>query len=165
MSLSIVTYALSKKYTDSAVIHAGEEIIDEAVRRSKDYTDYVATSIEWKKEIVETLPQDPDPHTIYFVPATEHPENDGYFEYMYLEDEHKWEVIGRTVVDMSDYYTKEEVEQYVLEHAYVLPAATDSTLGGVKVDTGTIELENDGTISIGTISSEDIDNLFKEGGA
>ena len=88
----------------------------------------------------------------------EHPEGDGYFEYMVVNG--KWEVMGRTVVDMSDYYTKEEVEQYVLEHTYVLPKATVDTLGGVMIDESSINIDDDGKISVLTISNEQIQGLF-----
>lgn len=160
MALSIVTYALSKRYTDNAVIHVSDKVIEEAVRRSNEYTDEVATKIEWKKVITENLPDagNADPHTIYFVPVGDSPENDGYFEYMTINS--RWEVIGRTTVDMSDYYTKEEVEQLILESKYELPIASSTTLGGVKIDESTIHIEDDGTISILTISEDQIKELF-----
>ncbi len=47
-SLSVVTLALAKKYTDSKI---GEVL-------------------EFKIEIVQTLPQNPDKHTIYLVPKS-----------------------------------------------------------------------------------------------
>lgn len=160
MALSIVTYALSKRYTDNAVISASQEVIDEAVQQAKKYTDSVATTIEWKKVIVDNLPpaSEADEHTIYFVPASRKPENDGYFEYMIVRG--RWEVIGRTVVDMSDYYTKEEVEQYVLDHTYILPIASTTELGGIIIDESTIHIDNDGKISVLSIPSEEIHKLF-----
>ena len=167
MAISIVTYALSKRYTDDKIIHVSEDVIEEAVRQAKEYTDEVATEIEWKNVIVDELPplSEADEHTIYFLPATTQPENDGYFEYIVIDN--RWEVVGRTTVDLSNYYTKEEVDdyvgEYVEEHAYVLPAASSDELGGVRVDTNTIDLDNEGTISITTIEENDIQALFGGG--
>lgn len=160
MSLSITTYALCKKYVNKKIIDISSDVIDEAVQQSKAYTDEVATEIEWKKQIVDTLPpfEEADEHTIYFVPASQSPENDGYFEYMLIRG--RWEVMGRTVVDMSDYYTKEQVEQYVLDHTYILPIATGNTLGGVMIDESTINIDENGKISILSISDEQIHSLF-----
>ena len=39
--------------------------------------------------------------------------DDGYFEF--IEANGRWEVIGRTVIDLSNYYTKEETEAFVKE--------------------------------------------------
>lgn len=160
MGLSLITYALSKKYTDKAVIGASETVIEEAVRRSELYTDEVAAGIEWKKEFVDTLPpaSEANPHTIYFVPASVQVQDDGYFEYMVVGGQ--WEVIGRTVVVMDDYYTKEEVQQYVAEHAYVLPPATTSSLGGVIIDEESLQIDENGTLSIRSISNAQIQSLF-----
>ena len=46
----------------------------------------------------------------------------------------RWELIGNTRIDLSDYYTNQEVQQYVADNKYVLPIASNSTLGGVKID-------------------------------
>jgi hypothetical protein len=160
MSLSLVTYSLSKKYTDSVVIGASEIVIDEAVRRSKIYTDQIAAGVEWEKEFVDTLPpaKEADEHTIYFVPASDQVQNDGYFEYMAVDGQ--WAVIGRTVLVMDNYYTKEEVQQYVAEHTYILPIASKNSLGGVKIDDESLQIDENGTLSIRSISSTQIQSLF-----
>lgn len=90
-SLSVLTLALAKKW-------------------SKAYTDQeVGKILSFDIEIVETLPQDPSNHTIYLVPKTlAQPEN-GYFEYIYINN--KQELIGDTEIDLSDYYKKGEVDQ------------------------------------------------------
>jgi hypothetical protein len=40
-------------------------------------------------------------------------ENNIYDEYMYIND--KWELIGSTSVDLSDYYNKDEIDEQVLD--------------------------------------------------
>lgn len=155
--LSIVTYALAKKYTDEA------------------FSKFIGFSIE----IIEELPPtDINTHTIYFLKKSKPSgEADFYYEYMYIND--KWEIIGSTELDLTDYYTKEEVQKYVEEHTYTLPAATDTTLGGVKIDTNSMNIDGEGTLSVSdeytettaqsvvdsnfiTITKDEIGNLFAE---
>lgn len=62
-----------------------------------------------KIEVVQTLPtKDISTSTIYLVPATKTGTDDSYDEYIYVSS--KWEKIGNTRVDLSDYYTKSEVD-------------------------------------------------------
>ena len=160
--LSVVTYALSKNYTDQKVIHVSEEVIEEAVRQANEYTDRVASSIEWHKAFVDQLPpiEQADHHTIYFVPSSSQDPTDGYFEF--IEANGRWEYIGSTVVDLSDYYTKEEVENYVADYVEDnLPIATENKVGGVKVDGENIQIDAEGTISITPVSENAIESLFE----
>ena len=59
--------------------------------------------------VVNELPVTGETHVIYFVPAEsgETSGSDVMNEYMWIEN--KWELIGNTRIDMSDYYTVEEV--------------------------------------------------------
>lgn len=56
-------------------------------------------------KIVDTLPTTGEENVIYFIPKTGS-NNDSYDEYMWINN--KWELIGTTAVDLSDYYTKEQ---------------------------------------------------------
>lgn len=166
--ISIETYILNKKYTDQQIKDVEEVAIEEAVAEAVEianaYTDQQVAIAAWKIEFVNVLPsEDIDLHTIYFVPMNGGDEdNNNYYEYIYANN--NWELIGSTEFKPSDYMTKQEtmdyVAAYVAEHAYVLQPATDTTLGGVKVDTDTINLESDGKISIVSIETNDINNLF-----
>ena len=158
--ISIETYVLCQKYTDNKVAQGVGKAIAEAVQISEEYTDRMVAVANWKIEIVDTLPvTDIDTHTIYFVPIdTSNEENDGYYEYIYLNN--KWELIGNTQLDLSNYMTRDEIAEYVAEHAYVLQPATNSTLGGVIIDTESIDLDNMGKISVLSINNEDIASLF-----
>lgn len=125
-------YLLSKSYTDEIAVKT-EGDIDDAIQEAKDYADSIASKIEWKKEIVETLP-DPsvaDPHTLYFVPATVTPEKDGYIEYMFFQETGRYEVIGRTT---AEYIIDEEtlnLENNVLSIKYI-PLSTINNLFNVN---------------------------------
>ena len=146
-SLSILTLALAKKYTDSQI---GE-------------------AIEFKIEIVQTLPQNPDKHTIYLVPKSSTDPTDGYIEQLQVD---KQEIIGQTSINLDDYYTKTEVDQLFIDHQYVLPQATENTLGGVKLSSqfdtdidGKVVLDEDAFAelvedSVSPIDNADISDLF-----
>lgn len=59
--------------------------------------------------VVQTLPtQDIDTHTIYLVPKQTAGTNDVYDEYLYINN--AWEHIGTTQIDLSNYYTKTQVD-------------------------------------------------------
>lgn len=59
--------------------------------------------------IVETLPtENIDTNTIYLVLKTEAYLNDYYDEYMYINE--RWELIGNTRVDLTNVYTREEID-------------------------------------------------------
>lgn len=68
--------------------------------------------------VVQTLPtQDIDIHTIYLVPKTGET-GDVYDEYVYISN--AWEHIGSTAVDLSNYYTKSEVDDGLNLRSFVL---------------------------------------------
>ena len=64
-------------------------------------------------EVVDELPESGEQNVIYLVKKdTGSEQNDVYDEYIWITDEDgtsHWEHIGSTAVDLSDYYTKEEI--------------------------------------------------------
>ena len=65
-------------------------------------------------EIVETLPtSDIDTNKIYVIKSEEPSDGNEYIEYIYIND--KWEIFGKFAVDvdLSGYYTKEEIDEIV----------------------------------------------------
>lgn len=159
MRISFETLVLARKYTDKKVTSASEaviaEAVTEAVAQSKLYTDEeIGKLLSFDIEVVSTLPSEPNNHTIYLVPKDLSSTNNGYYEYIYVNN--KWELIGDTEVDLSNYYTKEEVNQLIEDNKYVLPAATADTLGGVKIDGSVIKMNDDGVITLDTEGTADI---------
>ena len=73
-----------------------------AKNASKKYTDYVATTLEWKTEIVDTVPDpaEADNHTIYFVPIDPEDTSKGYDEYIKVNDS-LMEKMGSTDIDLN----------------------------------------------------------------
>lgn len=76
--------------------------------------------------IVEELPATGDSNVIYFVPKTGST-NDIYDEYIYISN--AWEIIGSTAVDLSDYYTKTQVDTLLNGKANTTDLSTVATSG------------------------------------
>ena len=151
MGISLETLALARKYADAVAAAGSQEALNKAVEtaveQSKIYTDKAIGNLtQFQVQIVNMLPvENIDPHTIYFVPMSMSSAADSYYEYMYIDE--AWELIGTTQIDLSDYYTKEEVEQYIRDNKYVLPTASKTTLGGVMIDDESIKTKG-GVISV-----------------
>lgn len=98
------------------------------------------------------------PNCIYFVPKGSSG-MDGCYEYMWIDG--KWEFLGSTDVDLTDYWTIDETMQYIEAHKYVLPEATADTLGGIKLNKeGSLVYNDEGGLEIATITSDQIAALF-----
>ena len=116
---------------------------------TKAQVDYLINEIpKFDIEIVQSLPtQDISTTTIYLVPNGDNPlSGNGYEEYIYINN--NWELIGTTNIDLSDYYTKEEVDELIEENSdikeltspvtiwdledgvYLLPASCEVRYGG-----------------------------------
>lgn len=119
--MDIVTYALCKKYTD------------------KLFSKVDSVSIAF----VDALPADPKEKTIYFVPRNESEFDYVYNEYMYIDG--GWRQVGSTEMKLEDYYTKNELKE---ELTNILPYATKSNTGGIKIDGSTITIDENGVISV-----------------
>ena len=69
--------------------------------------------------IVESVEDVTEAGHIYLVPKESNndsdPETNTYYEYIYIESEERAEKIGSTDIDLSDYFTKEEVLELVSE--------------------------------------------------
>ena len=59
-------------------------------------------------QVVQELPATGEAHTLYFVPSADPKTQNIYDEYLYANN--AWEQVGSTAVDMSDYYTKSDVD-------------------------------------------------------
>lgn len=75
-------------------------------------------------EVLEALPESGEANTLYFIA-----EGNGYVEYMWVND--KWEIIGGTTVDLSNYYTKSEVDTKIEEVVSASVTSLASKVGEV----------------------------------
>lgn len=86
-----------------------------------------------KKSVVESLPtENIDENTIYLVPNTEQETGNVYDEYMYINN--TWEHIGSTKTDLSDYYTKEEVDEKIDGSSKVITLDLTDVPGEERLD-------------------------------
>ena len=125
----------------------------------EEIDDMISQLKQFDMEVVDQLPTtDIKPNCIYFVPRGASG-LDSCYEYIYVNG--KWEFVGSTDVDLSDYWTIEETMEYIEANKYVLPEATTDTLGGIKLaNDGAVTLDSNGNINIATTSNEDIEKLF-----
>lgn len=72
-----------------------------------------------KMQVVDTLPDVGETDTIYLLKKDTPGEQNLYDEYVYTETT-GWEHIGDTSVDLTDYYTKEEMDEKLNNIAYSL---------------------------------------------
>ena len=64
-------------------------------------------------QVVQELPATGEAHTLYFVPSVDPKTQNIYDEYLYANN--AWEQVGSTAVDMSDYYTKTQVDNLLVD--------------------------------------------------
>ena len=69
-------------------------------------------------QVVQTLPATGEAHTLYFVPSADPKTQNIYDEYLYANN--AWEQVGSTAVDMSDYYTKTQVDNLLVNKAEIV---------------------------------------------
>ena len=83
-------------------------------------------------EVVSELPESGDSSTIYLVPAESGNTYDGsgytnyYDEFIYIND--SWELIGTTQIDLTNYYTKDEVEELLAEKQDLVEVSVQDVL-------------------------------------
>lgn len=119
--MDVVTLALAKKYAN----HLFSKVDSVSIM------------------FVDELPTNPVEKTIYFVPRNESEFDYVYNEYMYIDG--GWQQVGSTEMKLEDYYTKNELKE---ELTNILPYATKSNTGGVKIDGSTIAIDENGAISV-----------------
>lgn len=91
-------------------------------------------------KIVDVLPESGERYYIYFVPDNVTEEgNNFYVEFMYLETT-GWEMIGTTKVDLSDYFTKGEINSML--NGYVQLTALNTELAKYVSQTNLTEVLN-----------------------
>lgn len=139
----------------------------------KEFQTSIADLSHFSIETVDALPDPvttPDiTTTIYLVPE-EGSITDSYVEYVYSTKKGSWERIGTTTTDLSDYYTKNEVDEKlaniqntliagdgisISEEGISVVPATSESIGGVKVGDG-LAVTEDGTLSIQPAYSYDL---------
>ena len=89
-------------------------------------------------QVVQELPATGEAHTLYFVPSADPKTQNIYDEYLYANN--AWEQVGSTAVDMSDYYTKTQVDNLLVNKAEIVEITQ------AEYDALSIEEKNNGKI-------------------
>lgn len=94
---------------EDTVIIDDSDVASGTTFSSSKIVELLGSISQFTVRVVNELPVTGETHVIYFVPAEsgETSGSDVMNEYMWIEN--KWELIGNTRIDMSDYYTVEEV--------------------------------------------------------
>lgn len=120
-----------------------------------------ANGSNFKVEVVQKLPTNGVPGTMYLVPSTTSADKQRYTDYICFN--HKdlgivYEKIGVGLEDLSNYVTSDEYDSFVSEINNKIDAFNDNTIAIVK---GEITSMNSGTIGAEmSITKTDIENLF-----
>lgn len=125
-NLTAVSSALDSKITD-----VDDKVTTLSTTVANDYAtkvyvgEQIAAIDHLKREIVTELPigEAIDTNTIYMVKMGDQGEN-VYREYMYIEG--KWEIVGDSNIDFSNYYTKGDVDTKL--GSYYTKGEVDATL-------------------------------------
>ena len=108
------------------------EILDQKVADVTALQQAVAGALH--RQIVASLPTtDIDPNTIYMVLSGTSATENVYNEFMYVNN--AWELIGTSATDLTNYYTKVEVDGKLLLKANdsdVVHKSGDETVAGIK---------------------------------
>lgn len=128
---AFVEYVAPEAYDDTPL---RKEIADN-LAAAKTYTnEQIAGIIQFDIKAVPELPDTGVKGTIYLVPKTGSG-NDVHNEYIWNETSGKFELIGSTSVDLSDYYTKNEANgRYVLRETgkRLITDAEGTKLDGIE---------------------------------
>lgn len=114
----------SKEYVNLAIEKLSNDIsttlnnyMTIAIGATKEYVDLeiarVLSEAGIKMKIVEYLPEVGEEKFLYLVPKNDEDEDDIYDEYVYIDK--KWERIGSTKVNLTDYWSKETLRAMTAE--------------------------------------------------
>ena len=112
-----------------------------------------------KIEVTEALPSEGENSTIYLVLNEDGEENNIYNEYLYLNK--KWELIGTTEIDLSNYATNSSVDEKIISHSTKADEkyAKKELYGDTEINLGRVENTKIGvrsaTIGITAQATED----------
>lgn len=105
-----------------------------SAKQGKVLKEMIDSLVNLQLKVVEQLPDRGESNIIYLV-KKDGDENDTHDEYVYVNGE--WELIGTTDIDLSDYYTKSEIDSKVTDLSRRVSANStsiqDITGNGAKI--------------------------------
>lgn len=133
LTVNVIGLVDKANKTDEALQELIQADID-TLNQAKAYTnEAINNQTRLKFAFVEELPTDLSEistSTIYLL-RDKNAENDIYSEYIYVND---WELIGTTKTDLSDYYTKTEINAKFTEVQGKLDKKVDKQYGKTLID-------------------------------
>lgn len=97
-------------------------------------------------KVLPERPQTGEANIIYLIPSTKTEPQNIYDEWIYVDN--KWELIGTTQVDLSNYYNKEEINTILFD--YITSNDLEETLKDYVKNTDYASKNNAGVIKIDT---------------
>ena len=101
-----------------------------------------------KTVVVDTLPETGEEGILYLVPEQSSAGTNNFKEYIWLSDENKYEELGYTDIDLSGYYTKEEIDSSLSQKQDKI-----STVSPLKISSAVVTNQTNCTYIDGTITS------------
>lgn len=138
------TFLLSKSYTDKKI----REAIDLGFK----------VEVKSNRDILQTTGED---KILYLLPKTNTDTKDEYDEYVYVNND--WEWIGHTVIDLSNYYTKTEIDNkgYLTQHQDISGKADKATtLSGYGITDAQSKIDNNNKLSSDLVDDTNNTNKF-----
>lgn len=138
------TFLLSKSYTDKKI----REAIDLGFK----------VEVKSNRDILQTTGED---KVLYLLPKINTDTKDEYDEYVYVNND--WEWIGHTVIDLSNYYTKTEIDNkgYLTQHQDISGKADKATtLAGYGITDAQSKIDNNNKLSSDLVDDTNNTNKF-----
>ena len=105
-------YSKDETYSKDEVYSKDETYSKEELYTKEEVDDLIEVLPKFKIEVVDELPtKDISDTTIYLLRNTDSEGNNFFDEYIYVNK--RWELIGTTKVDLSNYYTIDEVNSII----------------------------------------------------
>lgn len=107
----------------------------------------------WDIEVVDTLPENGEEHVIYLLPLQRSKTGNMFEEYIWVNS--KWELLGTATVDLSNYYTKAEVDSLIPDTStFASKEDLLKSILSVTTKATSITKENDVITKIEVVDSE-----------
>lgn len=105
INASLVNYSTTSN-VQTLIAKALEEYLTAAEVNAK-ILEAIRSITTFKKEVVDSLPEVGEDNTIYLIPNPDSEEGNSKLEYLWIDG--AYELIGSTSVDLSGYWSKEEL--------------------------------------------------------
>lgn len=99
---------------------------------------------QMRVSVVDELPEVGDPTVIYLVPSEDGESPNVYEEYVWLEDEERYELIGTTDIDLSNMVTTDTEQTITGSKTFTSPIIVGASGYDIKKDGSNMVIEADG---------------------